>query len=274
MINSNFNLYSTGWLDIVFSNRNKAYGAYELRQQSSNYTLRALAITLFIFAAGITLITVLHKKVPDVKVTVVTITPQPILPPVTKKEEIHAAKVQHHVVATKPSAHISKQALPIPEPTNDIIPDDHFTPQNKIIEPGLDNSKGDNTGLKTVIDGPPVTGTGEGKSVEQAGNTTAYDAGGVDVMPEPAGGMAAWARFLQKNIRYPDTEAEGKVYLSFIIEKDGKLSNIVLVRGVNPMLDDEALRVLKIAPAWKPGRQNGQPVRVKYSIPIVFQMSQ
>ena len=93
-------------------------------------------------------------------------------------------------------------------------------------------------------------------------------------MPEPTGGMAAWSKFLQRNIRYPDTDMEGKVYLSFIIERDGKITNVTLMRGVTTLLDEEAMRVLKIAPAWKPGRQNGQPVRVKYTLPVNFQMNQ
>src|SRR5260370_5699017 len=93
-------------------------------------------------------------------------------------------------------------------------------------------------------------------------------------MPEPYGGAAAWAKFLQKNIHYPAQASEegkqGKVYLSFIIEKDGQLSNITVIRGVGFGLDEEALRVLRKAPAWKPGIQNHQPVRVKYTIPINF----
>ena len=81
---------------------------------------------------------------------------------------------------------------------------------------------------------------------------------------------------MQKHLKYPDGAVEGhiqgKVWLSFIIERDGHLSNITVDRGPGYGLDEEALRVLKLAPAWKPGMQNGQPVRVKYNIPINFQL--
>lgn len=70
-----------------------------------------------------------------------------------------------------------------------------------------------------------------------------------------------------------DEHVQGRVWLSFIIEKDGKLSNIKVDRGIGFGTEEEALRVLKMAPAWRPGIQNGQPVRVKYNIPINFQIS-
>jgi protein TonB len=96
-------------------------------------------------------------------------------------------------------------------------------------------------------------------------------------MPEPIGGEKAWAKFLNKNLRFPyeaqQAGVSGRVILSFIIEKDGSLSNIVIERGAGNGFDEEALRVLKLAKAWKPGMQNGLPVRVKYDIPINFQLS-
>jgi len=70
-----------------------------------------------------------------------------------------------------------------------------------------------------------------------------------------------------------DQHIQGKVWVSFIIEADGKLSNFKIERGVGYGLDEEALRVLKLAPAWKPGIQNGHAVRVQYNIPINFQLS-
>jgi len=94
-------------------------------------------------------------------------------------------------------------------------------------------------------------------------------------MPAPIGGMDAWSKFLNKNLRFPyeaqQDGVSGKVFLSFIIEKDGHLSDISVVRAAGHGFDEEALRVLKLAKAWKPGIQNGQPVRVKYTIPINFQ---
>ena len=92
--------------------------------------------------------------------------------------------------------------------------------------------------------------------------------------PSLMAGAAAWAKFLQKNLRYPHEASEkgisGKVWVSFVIEKNGHLSSLVVERGAGYGMDEEALRVLKIAPPWKPGIQNGQPVRVKYTLPLNF----
>lgn len=124
-----------------------------------------------------------------------------------------------------------------------------------------------NTPVKSVGPG----GTGAGAIVN---SNDPVGTGDLEVMPEPFGGAAAWSKFLQKNIRYPGQAAEegkqGRVWLSFIIERDGHLSNIVIEHGAGFGLDEEALRVLKLAPAWKPGKQNGQAVRVKYTIPVNF----
>jgi protein TonB len=131
----------------------------------------------------------------------------------------------------------------------------------------------------------PGTGTGtsvlpdqgDGGGTQPVDDKKVYSVGGIDVMPEPVGGDKAWAKFLNKNLRFPYAAQEegvsGRVILSFIIEKDGSLSNITVERQAGHGFDEEALRVLKLAKAWKPGMQNGQPVRVKYDIPINFQLA-
>jgi protein TonB len=135
---------------------------------------------------------------------------------------------------------------------------------------GAETTKGPVTGTNTAIIETPPGMPGPDESVHLPG--------GLDVMPEPVGGVSAWAKFLNKNLRFPSAAQEegisGKVILSFIIEKDGHLSNITVDRPAGHGFNEEALRVLKLAKAWKPGMQNGQPVRVKYSIPINFQLSE
>jgi len=136
------------------------------------------------------------------------------------------------------------------------------------------DAKGDGKNADNVA--PQGTGDGKGTDGLPENPDGTYDLGGLQVMPQFAGGEAAWAKFLQKNIRYPgqaqDQGVSGKVFLSFIIEKDGHLSNIAIVRKAGFGFDEEATRVLKLAPAWKPGLQNGTAVRVRYTIPINFQM--
>jgi periplasmic protein TonB len=88
-------------------------------------------------------------------------------------------------------------------------------------------------------------------------------------MPEYPGGEEALYAYLKKSLRYPPGK-QGKVFVGFIIEADGSLNDIGILKGSDPLLDQEALRVVNEMPSWKPGQQDGKPVRVRYSLPINF----
>lgn len=96
-------------------------------------------------------------------------------------------------------------------------------------------------------------------------------------MPEFPGGMKSLNRWLSMNIKYPEPAQEmniaGRVYLSFVVDRDGSISKISVTKGVDPLLDNEAIRVINTMPKWKPGLQNGKPVRVAYNIFITFQLN-
>ena len=98
----------------------------------------------------------------------------------------------------------------------------------------------------------------------------------VDIKPEFPSGEAFYD-FLKKNIVYPkeaqEKEIQGRVIISFVIEKDGSVTNVTVIRGIEPMLDAEAVRVVKLMPRWKAGERNGKTVRVEYTIPINFKLS-
>jgi len=98
----------------------------------------------------------------------------------------------------------------------------------------------------------------------------------VEQEPTPHGGIAAFYQYLEQNIHYPEDakkkNIQGKVFLTFVIEKDGSLSDIKVLRGVSADIDAEAIRVIKNAPKWDPGMQNGRPVRVQYQVPIGFSL--
>ena len=114
-----------------------------------------------------------------------------------------------------------------------------------------------------------------GNFSETSGDKPVFTA--VEQVPEFPGGIKAFGIFLSKNTKYPkearDKNIQGKVILSFIVEPDGELSNIRVVRGVDPILDAEALRVMNLSPKWKPGIQNKHLVRVAYSVPISFKLA-
>ncbi|MCX7861784.1 MAG: energy transducer TonB [Bacteroidales bacterium] len=99
----------------------------------------------------------------------------------------------------------------------------------------------------------------------------------IEEKPEFPGGDAAMFQWISKNIKYPEIAKEngiqGKVYVQFVIGKDGKVSDVQVVRGVDPSLDKEAIRVIQSMPPWKPGKQRGKPVKVSFQLPINFKLS-
>ncbi len=98
----------------------------------------------------------------------------------------------------------------------------------------------------------------------------------VETIPEFKGGNENFAKFLNKNLKYPKQaridKIQGTVILTFVVEKDGTLSDLRVIRGVSPELDQEALRQMSILPPWIPGTQGGKPVRVQFSVPIGFRL--
>ena len=110
------------------------------------------------------------------------------------------------------------------------------------------------------------------KTVVSQSNQNLYDQ--VEQMPEFPGGMPAMIDFLQTNLKYPEDaikqKVSGRVMVMFVVETDGSLSNVRVARKVFPSLDAEAVRVVKTMPKWKPGKENGRPVRVNFTLPVVF----
>lgn len=98
----------------------------------------------------------------------------------------------------------------------------------------------------------------------------------VENQPEFPGGNGAMMKFLSENINYPviaqENGIQGRVICNFVVERDGSITDVQVVRGVDPSLDREAMRVIKQMPRWKPGKQRGQAVRVRFTLPVVFRL--
>ena len=98
----------------------------------------------------------------------------------------------------------------------------------------------------------------------------------VETQPEFPGGMAELMKYLQKNIRYPqickEQRVQGRVILQFVVNADSTISDVNVIKPVNPHFDKEALRVVKAMPKWKPGEQRGEPVRVRFTLPVTFRL--
>lgn len=99
----------------------------------------------------------------------------------------------------------------------------------------------------------------------------------VEVMPQYPGGQIAMMKYIMENMKYPEQAMkkgiQGRVAVSFIVEKDGSISNVRPILSVHPLLNKEAVRVVKSMPKWSPGKQNGKPVRVRFVVPVMFKLN-
>lgn len=264
-----FDLYKSEWLELVFDDRNKEYGAYDLRKHYAENLFKALGFTTLGFVClllGYNFV-LIHKSGPtiDKLIEVQMINPPQtqVKPPITPPKTLKVDPPQVQTVKYMRMTPVDDQLAKNPPDVD----------QLKISVISTENHQGEidpNANLG-------ITDNGSGSALKaETEDTEPKPFGTIEVNPEFSGGEAGWAKFMQKNLRYPNQALEagisGRVFVSFVVEKDGHLTDIKVVRGVGYGLDEEAVRVLKLAPAWKPGVQNGRPVRVAYTMPFSFQI--
>jgi len=269
MLGSKLDILKQEWIDVVFSGRNKSYGAYELRKTNPKNTNKALLYGIIFFVFVISLKTIINKiegfipKAPEkVKISDVVLTP----PPAEKKKELPPPPEP-----PKPKIDQVKFPPPIVKPDNEVKEEPPTVQELKVADPGQKDIKGDpNADIK--IDEP--VGNSDVKKVTEDENKV-YDV--VEVLPSFPGGPDKFIQYLSKNIRYPAVDREnnvqGKAVMQFVVERDGSLTDIKVLRAPTTAMGDEATRVLKASPKWKAGIQNGRPVRAQYTIPISFTLS-
>jgi len=271
MLISKFDLYNPEWLELVFDKRNKEYGAYELRQHYAGNMIKAMGIAFLgiglLFGAGM-----VFKNAP---VTAPLPPPQPPIVVTLHPPDVPVTPPKKPVEPPRPTEPIKMTANPPPLVTPDPLVKIPPTPNDQLKGAiGPVTTEGKDKGSNVL----PDDKQGKGQAVQPVVDASVHPLNEVQIMPEPVGGDKAWNKFLNKNLRFPapaqEEGASGRVLLSFIIEKDGSLSDINVIRPAGHGFDEEALRVLKLAKAWKPGIQNGQPVRVRFVIPISFQAAQ
>jgi periplasmic protein TonB len=272
MFGDKIDIFNPEWLNVVFKGRNQAYGAYELRKENPKNTNKALVIAVAAFVIILASPTIYNvvmgfipKKDEKVKVTDVVLMPPPPIdqtkpPPPPPKEP------------PKPKVDQVRFPPPIVKPDNEVREKDPPTDkQLEVADPGQKEQKGD-PNAQIRIDEP--VGNSDVKAVTEDTGNQIFTA--VEVEPVPRGGMDAFYKFLGDKIKYPNAAKEagtqGRVILQFVVEKDGSLTDIHVMREPGNGLGDEAMRVLKLAPKWTPGVQNGKPVRVQFTIPVNFSL--
>ncbi|TKB96068.1 energy transducer TonB [Pedobacter cryophilus] len=275
MLYSKFSINKVEWLDLVFENRNQSYGAYVLRKESGNYLMKALIISS-VFFIGMLLVLFSSFWLKDSLMGKIN-SKEHISDPILKLTEVSFNKKEQPPLAVSKSAPKVKQTQSLPpRVVNDaFVKTDPPTTEklmNTIIGPST--TEGTTSIDANVLPGTNQTGDGNGFGEE---NNELLNVASVDQMPEFPGGMQAWSKFLNRNLSYPtlaqQNDITGRVIVSFVVEKNGEISNLKILQGIGAGCDEEALRVIKKSPLWKPGLQNGKAVRVSYVIPIVFRMN-
>lgn len=250
--------------ELVFANRNKEFGAYVIRKGYNKTTAQALLISLAVFTLLISGPVIMNFLNPGddagiekpVEVTVDLKEPPPIdknepppPPPPPPPPTIETVKFTPPVVVDR-----------------EIEDEDQPPPQEELSETnvGVVTQAGDENATE-LPDEEPVADPDAGKIFTF-----------VEEQAEFPGGEEARITFLQKNIKYPalarENGIEGRVYVTFVVGPDGSIRDVKVLRGIGGGCDEEAMRVVKMMPAFKPAKQNGRPVNVQFNMPIVFSL--
>ncbi len=257
------NLLSNHWLEIVFEGRNKGYGAYDLRKSITKNTTRAFIIGTILFAVLVSIPT-LMRMIPDreEETTIDTKIRTVKLPPKEKSKDPTLPPPP----PPPPKVDQVKFVKPVVAKAEEVVEEIAVVKDLKDKNIGKETIKGDPDAELTV---EPV-GTGVAAVVEE--DNTVYNTAGIEVKPDFPGGMDKFNQFVAKNYQVPDEEGlKGKVYVSFVVEKDGSLTDIKVLRDIGYGTGKEAIRVLNKCPKWTPGEQNGKKVRCTFSLPISIQ---
>ena len=254
------------WLEIVFEGRNKMYGAYDLRKSITKNTVRAFIIgtIVFAFAVSAPLIASFLPKSSDEDITLdQKITTVKLPPKVKPKENLPPPP------PPPPKVDQVKFVKPVVAKASEVTEEIVVIKEIKDKKIGAETIKGDPDAVLTV---EPV-GTGVAAVVEE--DNQIYNTAGIELKPEFPGGIEKFYKFVGNNYAPPEEEGlKGKVFVSFVVEKDGSLTDIKVIRDIGYGTGKEAIRVLKACPKWHPGEQNGKKVRVLYSLPITIQSAE
>jgi len=262
------NLFNDAWVDLLFKERNQGYGAFVLRKDSSRRHKWGMIIALIFLALVITLPILYKQIISKGKERMVEVTTLSDIQIDQKKIE----KPKDIIIEnpTPPLKSTIKFTPPVIKPDEEVQQDEVIKTQEEL------------TKTEVAISSVDVKGTDEvnGADLGELNNqivgkdTVSAPYAVVEQMPEFPGGDLALRKYLANSVKYPvvapENGIQGKVFVSFVVDRDGGISNVKVARGIDESLDKEAMRVVKSMPKWIPGKQNGQPVRVSFTVPINF----
>ena len=245
------------FLEIVFKNRNKDYGAYALREKYPRILLLAMFVGFFILLATLS---------------------APVIASYYNRSHLVNSNVSVTADIMNAPTNEPPPPPPPPSPVLEKIEQVRFVAPT-VVEDDIESSFGiqddfanrNNPAPSMEID-VPTTEAVQPQTLEYVPPQDIFTV--VEEQPLFPGGDEARIEFLMRNIKYPesakDIGIQGKVYLSFVVETDGSISQIIVLRGIGGGCDEEAIRVVSMMPKWEPGKQRGKPVRVQFNLPIKF----
>ena len=279
-------LSSKEWRDLVFEGKNKEFGAYTLRAASEKRHTKSIIIVLSVLIPGLILLALFYNGVfgkPDEEQISISTDVE-----LTSFEDTMEEEIEEEETFELP-----------PEPEEIIVPEEVANEQQvtAILVTEDENYEEDKQvkNQDEVLDNASMIGqvnvtegvedlnktriidqvVAEEKPVEEE---KVYNMAMVEQQPEFPGGQAAMYKWLSEHMNYPAVAAEegvqGKVIVEFVVSKTGAVENVRVLRGRHPALDKEAVRVVKAMPNWNPGRNNSQPVKVTYTLPVQFKLQQ
>ena len=276
-------LYDPKWVEMVFAGKNKEYGAYQLRKGTSGRNIKSLLILVIAAAlvGGFLAWKVIEQKQAEEQQAYMEAMELAKLQQQAKKEEKKREPVKPKIEPKKEipvARETQKFTAPVIKKDELVKEENQVKQMDKLDEKvavGTENKEGvkDRT-VEAVRSEIAVAAPPPPPAPKPEVATKVFDV--VEEMPSFPGGQGALMQYLASNIKYPvvaqENGVQGRVIVSFVVERDGSISDVKVARSVDPSLDREAQRVVKSMPRWSPGKQNGSTVRVKYTVPVVFRL--
>ena len=276
-------LYDPKWVEMVFAGKNKEYGAYQLRKGTSGRNIKALLILVIAAAlvGGFLAWKVIEQKQAEEQQAYMEAMQLAELQKQAKKEEKKKEPVKPKIEPKKEipvARETQKFTAPVIKKDELVKEENQVKQMDKLDEKvavGTENKEGTKDRLAEAVRSDiAVAAPPPPPAPKPEVSNKVFDI--VEEMPHFPGGAAALQAFLSSNTKYPvvaqENGVQGRVIVSFVVERDGSITDVRVVRSVDPSLDREASRVVRSMPRWSPGKQNGSAVRVKYTVPVVFRL--
>ena len=276
-------LYDPKWVEMVFAGKNKEYGAYQLRKGTSGRNIKALLILVIAAAlvGGFLAWKVIEQKQAEEQQAYMEAMKLAELQQQAKKEEKKKEPVKPKIEPKKEipvARETQKFTAPVIKKDELVKEENQVKQMDKLDEKvavSTENKEGTKDRLAEAVRSDiAVAAPPPPPAPKPEVSNKVFDV--VEEMPHFPGGAAALQAFLSSNTKYPvvaqENGVQGRVIVSFVVERDGSITDVRVVRSVDPSLDREASRVVRSMPRWSPGKQNGSAVRVKYTVPVVFRL--